>query len=101
MALYIFDCEGNLIDSVIDDLGPRHSLDEARSRSVYEQRLADIGDYELDRISIRPFSINRYDTTFGLIPCEPDEDNDEWTVEVQPGNYMCFIEPWDSGEYDT
>jgi hypothetical protein len=22
-------------------------------------------------------------------------------VEVQPGNYMAFFEPWDSGDYDT
>jgi hypothetical protein len=24
-----------------------------------------------------------------------------WAVEVQPGNYMAFFEPWDSGDYDT
>jgi len=24
-----------------------------------------------------------------------------WAVELQPGNYMAFFEPWDSGDYDT
>ena len=24
-----------------------------------------------------------------------------WAVEMMPGNYMAFFEPWDSGEYDT
>ncbi len=24
-----------------------------------------------------------------------------WAVELQPGNYMAFFEPWESGDYDT
>ena len=31
----------------------------------------------------------------------PEDADDPWAVEVQPGNYMAFFEPWDSGEYDT
>jgi hypothetical protein len=29
------------------------------------------------------------------------QDFANWWVEVQPGNYMAFHFPWDSGEYDT
>jgi len=32
---------------------------------------------------------------------EPERENDPWVVEMEPGNYMVFFEPWDSGEYDT
>jgi hypothetical protein len=31
----------------------------------------------------------------------PEEEDDTWAVEAQPGNYMCFFYPWDSGDYDT
>ena len=50
---------------------------------------------------VQPFEVKRFDTAFGLIPRPPEEDDDEWAVEMQPGNYMAFFEPWDSGDYDT
>ena len=31
----------------------------------------------------------------------PESEDDGWWVELQPGNYMAFHEPRDSGEYDT
>ena len=37
---------------------------------------------------------------FGLIPRSPEGDDEGWWVEMHPGNYMAFHEPWD-GDYDT
>jgi hypothetical protein len=68
---------------------------------VFEQRLAELGTVEYGRIEVQPFELERFGTTFGLVPRPPEEDDDEWAVEVQPGNYMAFFEPWDSGDYDT
>jgi hypothetical protein len=31
----------------------------------------------------------------------PEDDDDRWWVTIEPGDYMAFTEPWDSGEYDT
>jgi hypothetical protein len=50
---------------------------------------------------VAPFAVERFGTTFGLVLRVPDEDGDRWAVEAQPGNYMAFFEPWDSGVYDT
>ena len=63
----------------------------------------DLGRLEYGRIEVAPFEVERYGAKFGLIPRPPDdhEEDDSWWVEVQPGNYMAFHEPWDSGEYDT
>jgi hypothetical protein len=36
-----------------------------------------------------------------LIVREPEDEDDVFAVELLPGNYMAFFEPWDSGEYDT
>ncbi|MEU3456907.1 hypothetical protein ABZ671_25400 [Micromonospora sp. NPDC006766] len=53
------------------------------------------------RIEVAPFAVERFGTTFGLIPQPPEDGDDFWWVELHPGNYMAFTAPWDSGEYDT
>lgn len=101
VALFVFDEKGNLLDANIDDFGPRATLDDEARRIVYEKRLAELGDIELGRIEVKPFAVERFGRCFGLIPREPDDDDDPWAVEMMPGNYMAFFEPWDSGDYDT
>jgi hypothetical protein len=101
VALYLFDKRGRFLDARIDDMGTRAELDEQRARNTFEQRLAELGPVEYGRIQVQPFEVERFGTTFGLVPRAPEEEDDEWAVEVQPGNYMAFFEPWDSGDYDT
>jgi hypothetical protein len=101
VALYLFDGDGKLLEATIDDFGPRVTLDEDKRRQVYELRLRELGNVEYDRVEIVPFAIKRFGTTFGLVVREPEDDDDIFAVEMQPGNYMAFFEPWDSGDYDT
>jgi hypothetical protein len=101
LAVYIFDPNGKLVEARIDDLGPRSGLDRARARQLLEQRMSELGPVDYGRIVVQPFAIERSGTTFGLVPRAPEAGDDRWWVEVQPGNYMAFHEPWDSGEYDT
>jgi hypothetical protein len=60
-----------------------------------------LGDVSYQRIAIVPFVIERFGTTFGLVLREPEDEDEVLSVELQPGNYMAFLEPWESGEYDT
>ena len=101
VALFLFDMRGRSLEARIDDLGKRADLDPQRASSVYEQRLAELGEIALCRIEIQLFAVERFDTTFGLVARPPEEEGDVWVVELQPGNYMAFHEPWDSGDYDT
>ena len=101
IALYLFEANGRFREAHIDDLGARAELNEATSQRTFEQRLAGLGKVEYCRIEVSPFRIERFNTIFGLVPRPPEDDEDGWWVEVQPGNYMAFHEPWDSGEYDT
>ncbi|WKJ90025.1 hypothetical protein QZJ86_18760 [Methylomonas montana] len=101
VALYLFDEQGKLLEAKIDTLGPRASIDSVACRTLYEERLRELGEVSFERIQVAPFSIERFGTTFGLVLREPEDEDDPWAVEVQPGNYMAFFEPWDSGEYDT
>jgi hypothetical protein len=100
IALYLFDDEGELLEYRIDDLGPRIALDEEASRRLYDRRLEELGPVEFDDIEVRPFTLERYGTTFGLVPAPPEDEEEDWWVEAQPGNYMAFYPPW-TGEYDT
>ena len=101
IALFLFDLEGNLVESKIDNLGARGSYNEEDSKTQYLARLKELGDVEFCRIEVKPFSVNKFDMAFGLVARAPEDEDDEWAVELLPGNYMAFFEPWDSGEYDT
>ena len=101
IALYIFDDEGALLEAHIDNLGPRAELDNVLASSLFDQRLSQLGPVEYGRIEVKPFEVERFGTTFGLIPQPPEDEDDYWSVTVEPGDYMAFYEPWDSGDYDT
>jgi hypothetical protein len=101
VALYLFDDLGRLLDAKIDSLGPRATLDGDHRRRMRDQRLLELGDVTFDRIEVRPFSVERFGTKFGLVASEDDDDPGVWRVDLLPGNYMAFWEPWDSGVYDT
>jgi hypothetical protein len=101
IAAYLFDKNGKFLEARIDDLGRRADVGQDEARRLFEKRLAELGPVEYGRIVIAPFSVDRFGTTFGLIPRPPEEEDDEWVAEVHPGNVMAFYEPWDSGDYDT
>ena len=101
VALYVFDAKGCFLEARIDDLGPRAKLDEIQASELMQQRLRELGKIKLERIEIQPFQTERFGTVFGLVARPSDEPASTWWVEAQPGNYMAFHEPWDSGEYDT
>ncbi|WP_329103202.1 hypothetical protein OG792_26060 [Micromonospora sp. NBC_01699] len=101
VALYLFGADGRFLEARIDAFGPRARMDRAARRAAYDARLKELGEVTFTRIEVEPFAIKRFGTTFGLIPREPEEDDDAWWVTLQPGDYMAFTDPWDSGEYDT
>ncbi|MER7471266.1 hypothetical protein [Micromonospora sp. NPDC000018] len=101
VALYLFDADGRFLEARIDAFGPRIRMDRAARRTACDARLEELGEVTFTRIEVEPFAVNRFGTTFGLVPREPEEDDDVWWVTLEPGDYMAFTEPWDSGEYDT
>lgn len=101
VALYLFDSEGKLLEAKIEDFGPRATLDDKRRKELHDRWLEELGETIPERIEVAPFSVHRFGTVFGLVVREPEDEADVWAVEMQPGNYMAFFEPWDSGEYDT
>lgn len=101
LALYVFDSAGLLVDSQIMTLGVRDTFDEDEAQEKYAMLKASLGVVEHRRVELEPFHVEYDGKKFGLILREPEDDDDCYAVEVQPGNYMAFFEPWDSGDYDT
>jgi len=101
LAAYIFDVSGKLVEARIDDLGPRSVLDRDHASQLLERRMSELGPLDYGRIVVQPFAIERFGLTFGLVLRAPENERDGWWVELQPGNYMAFHTPWDSGKYDT
>ena len=100
IALFTFDAGGAFLDAQIDNLGPRASLDKNAASKLYDERLASLGDVTFGDICIAPFSTRQHDLEFGLISRECEDEDDVPAIELQPGNYMAFFDPWD-GDYDT
>jgi hypothetical protein len=101
VALFLFDPAGRFLEARIDEFGPRATRDSERRWERYESRLRELGEVAFTRIEVAPFAVERFGTTFGLVARPGDDEGTRWWVELQPGNYMAFTEPWDSGEYDT
>ncbi len=101
LALYVFDKAGALLSATIDDLGSRASLDEIGRAALRDEMLASLGEIEYRRIKVAPFSVVRFGIVFGFIPQPPEDEDEDWSVIVEPGDYMCFWPPWSSGDYDT
>ncbi|HTI68324.1 MAG TPA: hypothetical protein VMF06_00015 [Candidatus Limnocylindria bacterium] len=101
IAVFLFDKDGHLLEARIDDLGVRAELDPMRAKSLFDLRISELGPVRYERIEVRPFELERFGVGFGLIIRNPEEEGEDWWVELQPGNYMAFHEPWDSGDYDT
>jgi hypothetical protein len=101
VALFLFDSAGRFLEAKIDEFGPRAAMDRDHRRNRYEARLRKLGEVTFTRIEVAPFAVEQFGTTFGLIARSGAAESDPWWVELHPGNYMAFTEPWYSGEYDT
>ena len=101
VALFLFDSRGKFLEARIDDLGTRAQLELEHVRAAFDKRFAELGVVRFGRIEVEPFEFTQMGTRFGLVPRPPEDGGEDWWVELQPGNYMAFHEPWDSGEYYT
>ena len=98
VVLFVFNESGDLVESKIENLGPRETFDVEHARAVRAEWLAQLGPLEFGDIQVKPFAVEHSGEMMGLIP---ERCPDYWVVQVLPGNVMAFTEPWDSGVYDT
>jgi hypothetical protein len=100
-ALYLFARDGEFLEAKFENFGPRATQDVEQRQAKCEELLQSLGQVSFERIEVAPFFVERFGTVFGLVLRPPEDEESPWAVEAQPGNYMAFFEPWESGEYDT
>jgi hypothetical protein len=98
VVLFLFNDSGDLIESKIENFGPRSTFDAEKARALRAEWLAQLEPFQFQDIRVKPFFVEHSGELLGMIPCKYE---DYWAVEVLPGNVMSFTEPWDSGMYDT
>lgn len=98
VATFFWKADGSYDSMSVEEFGSRESLDHAAREAALARHLSALGSYELEEISVAPFSEDAFGTSFGFIPQAYD---DMVSVNLMPGDSMAFFEPWDSGEYDT
>ena len=73
----------------------------ARAAAAVPRRpTGESGEVSFERIEVQPFEIERFWERFGLI-AKFDDGASMWRVSAEPGNYMAFSEPRDTGDSDN
>lgn len=98
VALFWWTADGEFDSIDVDAFGPRELLAETDVEDAIERRVAQLGGFRIEPISVAPFVAESHGTSFGFMP---QEFSGHITVNLMPGDYMAFSDPWDSGEYDT
>jgi len=93
LAVFLFDQAGDLVDSRVEEVSKNSDY-----LNLEAKRLAELGNFEFGGIKVKPFAVEHHGVMMGLIP---NKHYGRWWVELLPGNFMAFHEPWDDGEYDT
>jgi hypothetical protein len=101
VALFIFGADGQLLEAHIDEFGPREHMNVTARDALIQKRMEQLGEVSFERIEIAPFQVEKFGTLFGLVPNELEDEDDELSISLMPGDFMAFSAPWDSGDYDT
>jgi len=94
-VVYIFDLDGNHIDTHYELVGKTAEIEIGRAGQVLKRLLEPFGSLNFKDIEVKSFSTIIDGIEFGLIP-----DDEIQMIELQPSSTISFHEPWD-GEYDT
>ncbi|WP_454729342.1 hypothetical protein [Cellulosimicrobium protaetiae] len=94
VALYTFDADGALLDATIRRVEESAEEYDRATTSL----LATLGDHENGPVALAPFEVEHDGRAFGLVRGDYDGTV---VYTAEPGDYMAFYAPWDTGEYDT
>ena len=104
VGLFLWHADGSFSEVRVaqvarpDGVPPGQAV-SAGADEVVAKRLAELGDYELEPITVEPFTREVEGVTFGW-NVEQYEDG-RWFINIEPGDFIAYYEPWDGLEYDT
>lgn len=103
VGLFLWKADGTYdevrVDAVPRPTGlPPAQAAPADTEGLVAARLAELGDYTLEAIEVAPFTTQIDGVTFGWLG---QEDEDHAWITIEPGDFICYYEPWDGEDYDT
>lgn len=103
VGLYLWNADGSFSEVRVDavehpDGLPRGEAVSAGADDLIKKRLAELGDYELEPITVEPFLEMIGGTQFGWAVTEAEG---RYSITVEPGDFIAYYAPWDGLEYDT
>lgn len=103
VAVYLFDPQGNLINSEIIDRGLRSDPNKIPLEDVFDRVSKRIGVKRRTDFWVYPFSVAAFGQKFGLVVRERQEGERDGfqAVDAMPGFTLMFYPPWIDGLYDT
>jgi len=104
VGLFLWKADGTFDEVRVDrvprpDGVPPGQAASAGADGLVAGRLAELGDYVLEPIEVEPFTEKVHGVTFGWKVGR--YDSGEYYINIQPGDFIAYYEPWDGLEYDT
>jgi hypothetical protein len=103
VGLFLWKPDGTFDEVQVSPIGrpagvPPGQAAPGNGDSVLKQLLARLGNYVLEPITVQPFTKTVHGVEFGW---KVNHDGGMYTINIEPGDFICYYEPWDGYEYDT
>ncbi|GAA1717801.1 hypothetical protein GCM10009809_12160 [Isoptericola hypogeus] len=103
VGLFLWKSDGTFDEIRVTAVSGREGLPPgqagpAGAEEVVPSRLAELGDFVLEPIEVEPFTQDVDGVTFGW---KVEQYDGAYSVNIEPGDFIAYYEPWDGLEYDT
>jgi hypothetical protein len=103
VGLFLWNADGTFDEVKVDEVRRPEGLPPGQAGSagadqLVASRLRELGEYVLEPIDVQPFSVDRGGVTFGWVGSEFEGT---YSINIEPGDFIAYYEPWDGLEYDT
>ncbi|MFD2794147.1 hypothetical protein ACFS27_11375 [Promicromonospora vindobonensis] len=104
VGVFLWKADGTFDEVRVDaaarpDGLPPGQASRAGGEDLVAARLAELGDYVLESIEVEPFTQDVDGVTFGWNLEQYDDGT--YFINIEPGDFIAYYEPWDGLEYDT
>lgn len=103
VAVFLWKADGTFDQVRVDEVArpaglPPGQASSAGADEIVAARLAELGKYVLEPIEVEPFTRKVDGVTFGWAVTKFEGD---YSINIEPGDFIAYYEPWDGLEYDT
>ncbi|WP_369370475.1 hypothetical protein AB1046_16995 [Promicromonospora sp. Populi] len=104
VGVFLWNADGTFDEVRVDTVDRSDGLPPgqpggAGAEDLVAARLAELGDYVLEPIEVEPFTQDVDGVTFGW-NVDRYEDG-TYYINIEPGDFIAYYEPWDGLGYDT